>query len=280
MTPANLDDLVHDGLQRVAGTSQPIDVDRVIGAVYRRMARRRRRRLVTGAAVVGVVIMCGALLVGRFVQDDEQRVQVNSGTSGSDGQIDALVLWIGWREGPTLADPNTGTTTAIGPTDKAETGARRARLCGSAIGSSPLSIAACTCTSPERRPCKTSGQETRCSRLRTARASSSKSTLNSCSGPWTAPARVGRGRSPRDTTSRLLRARPQQACWSKPPPTPSSGSSRNGSQRPARSGPSARTTISSTRTPLPADPRQSSLAPTVITTSRAGCSSPTPRPAT
>ncbi|HET6951166.1 MAG TPA: PASTA domain-containing protein [Acidimicrobiales bacterium] len=115
MTATEIDAALRERLAAGAPLEQAVDEDEVLAAVRRRVVRRKRRhRGATAAAIVVLVAATAAVASHAF--DDRPAVQTGPTTNGtSAGEIDADLLWIGWQEGPTLADPNTGETTPIGP---------------------------------------------------------------------------------------------------------------------------------------------------------------------
>lgn len=115
MTDADTDDRLREQFASLPRRSTA-DTAAALQAVNRHLRRRRRRRAATRASlalvVVSVVVGTVAAVVAR--NDSDQRVVTSPTPPTSTGQPVEL-LSIGWREGPRIADPGTGNTSAIEP---------------------------------------------------------------------------------------------------------------------------------------------------------------------
>lgn len=117
MSATDLDEVLRHRLHEMAPAG-PVDADVVLGLVQRRRGRHHRRRVLGRAGLVAAVLVVAGALTGTSLRRAHHPVRLGS-DAASGGHIDAQLLWIGSEEGPTLADPNSGRTTAVGPAGRA-----------------------------------------------------------------------------------------------------------------------------------------------------------------
>lgn len=87
--------------------------EEVLTAVMGRVRRRRRRRVSAYATIGAAVVVVAAALLAGHRDRSERMVAGAVGAGAASDPVDLLT--VGWREGPQLADPQTGNAAPLGP---------------------------------------------------------------------------------------------------------------------------------------------------------------------